>query len=259
MSTPLPDHIALIDELQFAVREYFCGNSGFSRVHVARAAILAALAQPAIAGPCLHRPADARNPIVKSGYICINCGALFSAADHYEQPTPAASPARQMAGELNHHEWLKQVAFFAQMVTSYPGFDDDRGAQIAKPMLVWARTIEAQADELRARLESQGMQPVEASPEPVAFVNGDELDDLPDGRAVLIQSDKDGWRGTPLYKEPPVVLCPSCSHSSSATRKTELTDAQINTAIAAWFNISESNSNEFQARMRRAINAAFAA
>ena len=31
---------------------------------------------------CRHRIADARNPVVKSGYVCIDCGALFSAADH---------------------------------------------------------------------------------------------------------------------------------------------------------------------------------
>ena len=31
---------------------------------------------------CQHRIADARNPVVQSGYICVDCGALFSAADH---------------------------------------------------------------------------------------------------------------------------------------------------------------------------------
>lgn len=35
---------------------------------------------------CQHRIVDARNPVVKSGYMCIDCGALFSAADHHEQP-----------------------------------------------------------------------------------------------------------------------------------------------------------------------------
>lgn len=34
------------------------------------------------AKPCHHRIVDARNPIIKSGYICIDCGALFAAADH---------------------------------------------------------------------------------------------------------------------------------------------------------------------------------
>ena len=31
---------------------------------------------------CRHRIADARNPVVKDGYLCVDCGALFSAADH---------------------------------------------------------------------------------------------------------------------------------------------------------------------------------
>lgn len=31
---------------------------------------------------CAHRIVDARNPIVKSGYLCIDCGAVFGAADH---------------------------------------------------------------------------------------------------------------------------------------------------------------------------------
>ena len=49
-----------------------------------------ALAQPQ---GCPHRIADARNPIVKSGYICVDCGALFSAADHTIQPVvPQGDP-----------------------------------------------------------------------------------------------------------------------------------------------------------------------
>ena len=35
------------------------------------------------------RIADARNPVVTSGYLCVDCGALFSAADHSQaQPEP---------------------------------------------------------------------------------------------------------------------------------------------------------------------------
>jgi hypothetical protein len=33
---------------------------------------------------CRHRIADARNKVVKDGYICVDCGALFSSADHNE-------------------------------------------------------------------------------------------------------------------------------------------------------------------------------
>lgn len=43
------------------------------------AAKRAALAQSPV---CHHRIADARNPVVTSGYICIDCGAVFAAADH---------------------------------------------------------------------------------------------------------------------------------------------------------------------------------
>jgi hypothetical protein len=41
---------------------------------------------------CRHRIADARNPYVESGYLCVDCGAVFAAADHAPQgPTPAAA------------------------------------------------------------------------------------------------------------------------------------------------------------------------
>lgn len=62
------------------------------KVQQALAAIDEALAQPA-QEPCTHRIADARNQYVKSGYFCLDCGALFSAADHFDPP--AAQPAQQ--------------------------------------------------------------------------------------------------------------------------------------------------------------------
>lgn len=31
---------------------------------------------------CSHRLVDARNKVVTSGYLCIDCGAVFAAADH---------------------------------------------------------------------------------------------------------------------------------------------------------------------------------
>lgn len=58
-----------------------------AQIKTAVTAMLAAAPQPA--QQCTHRIADARNPVVKSWYICIDCGALFSAADHtYPQPAP---------------------------------------------------------------------------------------------------------------------------------------------------------------------------
>ncbi|TDS70449.1 Lar family restriction alleviation protein [Comamonas sp. JUb58] len=43
---------------------------------------MVAAAQEKVQAQCMHRIADARNPVVKSGYLCVDCGALFSAADH---------------------------------------------------------------------------------------------------------------------------------------------------------------------------------
>lgn len=43
------------------------------------------------AATCAHRVVDARNQIVKSGYICIDCGALFAAADHTTPPAATLS------------------------------------------------------------------------------------------------------------------------------------------------------------------------
>lgn len=53
--------------------------------------------QPAPA--CQHRIADARNSIVKSGYLCVDCGAVFSAADHDGAPVPARQQWRWMSAQ----------------------------------------------------------------------------------------------------------------------------------------------------------------
>jgi DNA-directed RNA polymerase subunit RPC12/RpoP len=44
---------------------------------------------------CRHRIADARNKVVKEGYICVDCGALFSSADHNKAQ-------REQDGECKH-------------------------------------------------------------------------------------------------------------------------------------------------------------
>jgi hypothetical protein len=41
--------------------------------------------------------------------------------------------------------------------------------------------------------------------EAVAYVNGDELDNMLDDRVATIQGKPDGWRKTPLYAAPPVT------------------------------------------------------
>jgi hypothetical protein len=57
-----------------------------------RKAIVAAAREAALrtgtapAAPGEHRIADARNKYVKGGYVCIDCGALFRAADHDGAP-----------------------------------------------------------------------------------------------------------------------------------------------------------------------------
>jgi DNA-directed RNA polymerase subunit RPC12/RpoP len=38
---------------------------------------------------CAHRLVDARNEVIKSGYLCLDCGAVFAAADHDERRTRA--------------------------------------------------------------------------------------------------------------------------------------------------------------------------
>jgi hypothetical protein len=46
--------------------------------------------QPAaIDKTCGHRLADARNPIITAGYVCVDCGALFAAADHDKPAAPS--------------------------------------------------------------------------------------------------------------------------------------------------------------------------
>lgn len=42
--------------------------------------------------PCQHRIADARNAVVQSGYACVDCAALFAAADHTKQQEAAQEP-----------------------------------------------------------------------------------------------------------------------------------------------------------------------
>jgi hypothetical protein len=56
---------------------------------------LAAPSQPAAPAvhaqkECAHRVVDARNQVVQSGYMCVDCGALFAAADHGERSANAA-------------------------------------------------------------------------------------------------------------------------------------------------------------------------
>jgi hypothetical protein len=51
-----------------------------------------------VAEPCSHRIADARNPVVKSGYVCVDCLALFAAADHLPVAAQPAAPCPHTTG-----------------------------------------------------------------------------------------------------------------------------------------------------------------
>ncbi len=55
-----------------------------------------AVCVPAKQEVCSHRIIDARNSVVKSGYVCIDCYAIFAAADHdYRNHHPAPQPVNQ--------------------------------------------------------------------------------------------------------------------------------------------------------------------
>jgi hypothetical protein len=54
---------------------------------------------------CQHRIADARNPIVHSGYVCVDCGALFAAADH----TPTKVDVAPVAWEHGCNALLQNI------------------------------------------------------------------------------------------------------------------------------------------------------
>ena len=49
-------------------------------------AVYLAMLATAPKAACTHRIADARNPVVKSGYLCVDCGSVFTAADHCDTP-----------------------------------------------------------------------------------------------------------------------------------------------------------------------------
>lgn len=61
---------------------------------------------------CQRRIVDARNAIVKAGYVCLDCGALFAAGDHdAAQPAPQPSVLEEAALMLeSQHTWLTNVA-----------------------------------------------------------------------------------------------------------------------------------------------------
>ena len=65
------------------------------------------------AEPCQHSIADARNPVVKNGYICVKCGALFSAADHAQPKAEPVklTPDQKDAERKAFEQWYVENAF----------------------------------------------------------------------------------------------------------------------------------------------------
>ncbi|MTD33989.1 hypothetical protein [Paludibacterium denitrificans] len=83
-------------KLYLALKAYYRAGFGNSTdFHLQGAAYdlaVEAIAAAEAAQPvCQHRIADARNQVVQSGYLCMDCGALFSAADHGESQQPAST------------------------------------------------------------------------------------------------------------------------------------------------------------------------
>jgi hypothetical protein len=74
---------------------------------------------PAPSQSCAHRIADARNAAVESGYACVDCGAVFAAADHAAPPAPsheAMRAARELLrlweapfGDADHPERIEHA------------------------------------------------------------------------------------------------------------------------------------------------------
>ena len=61
---------------------------------------------------CHHRIADARNERVQSGYICIDCGALFQAADHFTQQDQEPILSVDWSRKENQAHALQQIGAY---------------------------------------------------------------------------------------------------------------------------------------------------
>jgi hypothetical protein len=94
---------------------------------------------------CPHRIADARNPIVKSGYICVDCGALFSAADHEAPPiVPQGEPVAYAAMVNGEIAWDADYPFSNEPFTC---FDDEQAVPLYPPEAIKA-AIDATIDKV---------------------------------------------------------------------------------------------------------------
>lgn len=88
-----------------------------------RAASQASNASRGQAPTCQHRIVDARNPIIKSGYVCLNCGALFAAGDHDAAQAPAQA-ADSVGRDTARLDWLEKCGSVEIERCKYLGSDD---------------------------------------------------------------------------------------------------------------------------------------
>lgn len=94
---------ALRDALEF-IEYYSRAWNGVSAKHpntIATNARNALAASVASRAACQHRIADARNAHVQSGYVCLDCGAIFQAADHVEAKDAVRAEA---VAWMTHHD-----------------------------------------------------------------------------------------------------------------------------------------------------------
>lgn len=69
-------------------------------------------------------------------------------------------------------------------------------------------------NEALTRLLAKERATVAAPSEPVAYVNGDELDNMLDDRTATIQTNPSGWRRTPLYRAAPTAAAATTSEDA---------------------------------------------
>lgn len=166
----------------------------------ARAALASQDTAPPAAVPasCTHRIVDARNPVVTSGYICVDCGALFAAADH---GTPKAAPA-QAVDALGIKTWEERVK-----ECGLPASD-----------VVYEAAMRAEIVALRAALDAQPAAPAYIRPDELKIMgrhhDGSKPDiELPifgdgssDGKRLFLVAlpKPDAPAGEPVAKQKPV-------------------------------------------------------
>ena len=177
------------------------------------------------AEPCQHSIADARNPAVQSGYICVKCGALFAAADH---PQPKAEPVQEPTGVFGF--LLGRNALDGAWYGEIPD---------GKTRYWWRQAL----------IDAMGV--LSAAPQ-AATVREPKLPEFFSG----VDVGKDGAVAISILmrRADDVPMLVYSEIFDAAPQAKQLTDEQIEKALAAWF---DPDCYGFNSRMRAAIRAAF--